>query len=206
MKKVIVIGVAGGSASGKTTIAYKLKEAFAEDVELISHDCYYRPHDDLTYEERTKLNYDHPSAFDTELMIQHIKALKRGETICRPVYNYVVHNRSKEIVLVHPAKVIIIEGFMIFENKELRDMMDIKLFVDTDADIRLVRRILRDVQERGRSLESVLNQYQNTVKPMHEQFVEPSKRYADVIIPEGGHNEVAMSMLMEKIKSILGEE
>lgn len=206
MKKVMIIGVAGGSASGKTTVAYRLKEEFSEDVELISHDNYYCAHDDLTYEERTKLNYDHPNAFDTQLMLTHIKALKNGQTIERPVYDFTEHNRSRERVTVKSARVIIIEGFMIFENKELRDLMDIKLFVDTDADVRLIRRILRDVKERGRSLESVLTQYQETVKPMHEQFVEPSKKYADVIIPEGGHNLVAMSMLIDKIKSVLAGE
>lgn len=204
--KSIVIGVAGGSASGKTTVANRLKEEFKEDVELISHDNYYCAHDKISFEERAKLNYDHPNAFETALMIEHIKALKKGEKIRRPVYDFVTHNRAKETVLVHPARVIIVEGFLIFENKELRDLMDIKLFVDTDSDIRLIRRILRDVKERGRSLESVILQYEQTVKPMHEQFVEPSKRYADVIIPEGGHNEVAMSMLMDKMKSILAEK
>ena len=152
---------------------------------------------------RTKLNYDHPHAFETEFMIEHIKALKEGREINRPIYDFVTHNRAKETVLVKPAKVIIVEGFLIFENPELRELMDIKIFVDTDADIRLIRRILRDVKERGRSLESVITQYEQTVKPMHEQFVEPSKKYADIIIPEGGHNEVAMSMLMDKMKSIL---
>lgn len=206
MQKTMVIGVAGGSASGKSTVAQKLKETFKNDVVLISHDDYYYAHDKLSLEARTKLNYDHPNAFETDLMITQIKALKRGETICRPVYNYVVHNRSKEIVLVHPAKVIIVEGFLIYENPELRDLMDIKIFVDTDADERLIRRILRDVKERGRSLESVVEQYQTTVKPMHEQFVEPTRRYADIIIPEGGHNQVAMSMLMDKVKAIIEEK
>ena len=199
----IVIGVAGGSASGKTTVANRLKEEFKEDVELIGHDNYYCAHDKLSFEERTKLNYDHPHAFETEFMIEHIKALKEGREINRPIYDFVTHNRAKETVLVKPAKVIIVEGFLIFENPELRELMDIKIFVDTDADIRLIRRILRDVKERGRSLESVITQYEQTVKPMHEQFVEPSKKYADIIIPAGGHNEVAMSMLMDKMKSIL---
>lgn len=205
MLKTMVIGVAGGSASGKTTVAQKIKEAFKDDVVLISHDDYYYAHDKLSLEARTKLNYDHPNAFETDLMIKHIRALKNGETICQPVYNYVVHNRSKDIKLVHPAKVIIIEGFLIFENKELRDLMDIKIFVDTDADERLTRRILRDVKERGRSLESVLEQYHETVKPMHEQFVEPTRRYADIIIPMGGHNEVAMSMLMDRVQAIINK-
>lgn len=206
MLKTMVIGVAGGSASGKTTVAQKLKEAFKDDVVLISHDDYYYAHDKLSLEARTRLNYDHPNAFETDLMIKHVKALRNGETICQPVYNYVVHNRSKDIKLVHPAKVIIIEGFLIYENKELRDLMDIKIFVDTDADERLIRRIMRDVKERGRSLESVIEQYQETVKPMHEQFVEPTRRYADIIIPQGGHNAVAMSMLMDKVKAIINEK
>lgn len=206
MLKTMVIGVAGGSASGKSTVAQKLKEAFKDDVVLISHDDYYYAHDKLSLDARTKLNYDHPNAFETELMIKHIKALKSGETICQPVYNYVVHNRSKDIKLVHPAKVIIVEGFLIFENRELRDLMDIKIFVDTDADERLTRRILRDVKERGRSLESVIEQYHETVKPMHEQFVEPTRRYADIIIPMGGHNQVAMSMLMDKVQAIINEK
>lgn len=206
MLKTMVIGVAGGSASGKTTVAQKLKETFRDDVVLISHDDYYYAHDKLSLEARTRLNYDHPNAFETDLMIKHIRALRNGETICQPVYNYVVHNRSKDIKLVHPAKVIIIEGFLIYENKELRDLMDIKIFVDTDADERLIRRIMRDVKERGRSLESVIEQYQETVKPMHEQFVEPTRRYADIIVPQGGHNAVAMSMLMDKVKAIINEK
>lgn len=203
MNQVIVIGVAGGSASGKTTVANRLKAEFVENVELISHDNYYKAHNELTLEERANLNYDHPNAFDTDLMIEHIKKLKQGEEIERPVYDFVIHNRSETTVKVSPARVIIVEGFLIFENKQLRDLMDIKLFVDTDADTRLIRRLVRDVKERGRSLDSVIRQYEETVKPMHEQFVEPSKRYADLIIPEGGHNKVAMMMLVDKIKSIL---
>ena len=205
MSDVIIIGIAGGSASGKTTVASKIKEAFGEDVELLSHDYYYKQHNELPFEERTKLNYDHPNAFDTERFIRDIKDLKAGKIIERPVYSYIEHNRLKETVKVYPKKVIIVEGFLIFENHELIDLFDIKIFVDTDADERLIRRILRDVQERGRSLESVITQYQTTVKPMHEQFVEPTKRYADLIIPLGGENEVAMSMLMNKIRMILGQ-
>lgn len=204
MSDVIIIGIAGGSASGKTTVASKIKEEFGDDVELLSHDYYYKEHNDLPFEERAKLNYDHPNAFDTERFIKDIKALKAGKEIERPVYSYIEHNRVKETVKVYPKKVIIVEGFLIFENHELLDLFDIKIFVDTDADERLIRRILRDVQERGRSLESVISQYQTTVKPMHEQFVEPTKRYADIIIPLGGENQVAMSMLINKIKMILG--
>lgn len=206
MKEVIVIGVAGGSASGKTTVAARLKEEFNDNVELICHDSYYLAHDDMPFEERVKINYDHPNAFDTERMLKDIRSLKQGIAINCPVYSYSEHNRTKETVHVKATKVIIIEGFLIFENKELRDLMDIKIFVDTDADERLVRRILRDVKERGRSLESVIMQYINTVKPMHEQFVEPTKKYADIIIPRGGENQVALQMVMNRIKAIVEEE
>ena len=206
MKNVIVIGVSGGSASGKTTVANRIKDEFKDNVELLSHDFYYLPHDDLPLEERAKLNYDHPNAFDTERLISDIKQLKQGKPIERPVYSYVIHNRLPETVRVNPAKVIIVEGFMIFENSELRDLMDIKVFVDTDADERLIRRIIRDVNERGRSLESVIMQYTNTVKPMHELFVEPFKKYADLIVLRGGLNDVAIDMLIHRIKAILSEE
>jgi uridine kinase len=206
MKNVIVIGVSGGSASGKTTVANRIKDAFKDSVELLSHDFYYLPHDELPLEERAKLNYDHPNAFDTERFIKDIEQLKQYQPIERPVYSYVVHNRLPETVRVNPAKVIIVEGFMIFENARLRNLMDIKVFVDTDADERLIRRIIRDVNERGRSLESVINQYTNTVKPMHELFVEPYKKYADLIIPRGGLNNVAIDMLLHRIKAILTEE
>ncbi len=205
MKDIIVIGVSGGSASGKTTVANRIKEEFKNSVELLSHDYYYLPHDDLPFEERVKLNYDHPSAFDTERFIDDIRKLKQKKTIERPVYSYKIHNRTAETVRVNPAKVIIVEGFLIFENAELRELMDIKVFVDTDADERLIRRIKRDVNERGRSLESVITQYTNTVKPMHEQFVEPCKKYADLIIPRGGLNEVAIDMLLHRIKAILNQ-
>lgn len=203
MKDVIVIGVAGGSASGKTTVAARLKKEFGSSVELISHDYYYKSHDDMSYEERKLLNYDHPNAFETDRLIRDIKSLKAGNAIDRPDYDFTIHNRSDKTIKVNPAKVIILEGILIFENKELLDLMDIKIYVDTDADVRLIRRILRDVKERGRDLDSVITQYQSTVKPMHEQFVEPSKRYADIIIPEGGQNEVALSMIINKIRSIL---
>ena len=206
MKNVIVIGVSGGSASGKTTVANRIKDEFKDSVELLSHDFYYLPHDELPLEERAKLNYDHPNAFDTERFIHDIKQLKQSIPIERPVYSYVVHNRLPETVKVNPAKVIIVEGFMIYENAELRDLMDIKVFVDTDADERLIRRIIRDVNERGRSLESVMDQYTNTVKPMHELFVEPFKKYADLIIPRGGLNNVATDMLIHRIKAILTED
>ena len=202
--EVTVIGVAGGTGSGKSTLVKRLQEAFRDDdVATLCHDYYYKGHPELSYEERTKLNYDHPQAFDTDMMVEHIRALKNNVPIERPVYSFVEHNRTEETVPVKPSKVIIIDGILIFENKELRDLMDIKVYVDTDADIRLARRILRDVRASGRSMESVITQYTTTVKPMHEEFVEPSKRYADVIIPEGGFNSVAVAMLIQNIRSIV---
>lgn len=205
--EVTVIGVAGGTGSGKSTLVKRLQEAFKnDDVATLCHDYYYKGHPELTYEERTKLNYDHPQAFDTDMMVEHIRALKNNVPIERPVYSFVEHNRTSETVPVKPSKVIIIDGILIFENKELRDLMDIKVYVDTDADVRLARRILRDVRDRGRSMESVITQYTTTVKPMHEEFVEPSKRYADVIIPEGGFNSVAVAMLIQNIRSIVDND
>ena len=194
----------GESGSGKSTLVKRLQEAFkGDDVATICHDYYYKAHPELTYEERTKLNYDHPQAFDTQMMVDHIKALKENVPIEHPVYSFVEHDRMPETVLVKPSKVIIVDGILIFENKELRDLMDIKVYVDTDADIRLARRILRDVCERGRTMQSVISQYTTTVKPMHEEFVEPSKKYADVIIPEGGFNSVAVAMLIQSIRSLI---
>ena len=202
--KVTVIGVAGGTGSGKSTLVKRLQEAFrGDDVVTLCHDYYYKAHPELTYEERTKLNYDHPQAFDTQMMVDHIKALKENVPIEHPVYSFVEHNRLVETVAVKPSRVIIVDGILIFENKELRDMMDIKVYVDTDADIRLARRILRDVCDRGRTMQSVISQYTQTVKPMHEEFVEPSKKYADVIIPEGGFNSVAVEMLIQNIRSLI---
>lgn len=203
MEKVYIIGVAGGTASGKTTIVNKLKEYFQNDIELINHDCYYLAHNDMPFEEREKLNYDHPNSFETDRLISDLKLLKQGYSIQRPVYDYTIHNRAKETVTVYPKKVIIVEGILVLENPKLRDLMDIKIFVDTDADERLMRRIMRDMQERGRSIESVVKQYSETVKPMHEEFIEPSKKYADVIIPRGGSNTPAISMLIEHLKTQL---
>ena len=200
---ICIVGIAGGSASGKTTIVNNIKELFQNDIELISHDNYYLSNDDKTMEERVKLNYDHPSSFDTDKMIEDVKKLKAGEIIYRPVYDYTQHTRAKEVVEVHPKKVIILEGILILEDPRLRDLMDIKVFVDTDADERLMRRILRDTQERGRTVESVLNQYVTTVKPMHEQFVEPSKKHADIIIPRGGENKIGIHILQEHLKLML---
>lgn len=199
-----VIGVAGGSASGKSTLIKKLQDVFiGESVITLCHDYYYRAHNELTYEERTRLNYDHPNAFDTDMMIKDVIALKKGKTIQRPDYSFVNHNRTDKTFTVNPAQVIIIDGILVLENKELRELMDVKVFVDTDADVRLGRRLLRDVQERGRNIESVLTQYFSTVKPMHEEFVEPSKRHADIIIPEGGFNSVALSILIQNIKYLI---
>lgn len=203
MQNVIVIGIAGGTGSGKSTMISKIKDEFHDEIAILSHDFYYKRHDDMTYEERTTLNYDHPNAFDTDLMIEHLKQLKAWTVIERPVYDFTIHNRVDETVAVHPAKVIVVEGILIFENKELRDLCDIKVFIDTDADVRILRRILRDVEERGRTLESVVSQYLTTVKPMHEQFVEPSKKYVDIIVPEGGYNLVALEMLNERIHALL---
>lgn len=201
--KTIVIGIAGGSGSGKTTLAHKLKDALGDDIVLLCHDFYYKAHDDMPFEERQKLNFDHPDAFDTDLLIEDIRALKRGESILHPIYSFTEHTRLPQRVRVDPARVVIVEGILIFENQQLRDEMDIKVFVDTDADIRLIRRLLRDVKERGRTLDSVVSQYMNTVKPMHEQFVEPSKKNANIIIPEGGYNKIAMEMLQNHINSHL---
>lgn len=202
-KEGIVIGIAGGTGSGKSTMVRRIQEEFGPAVALLSHDFYYKAHDDLTYEERSLLNYDHPNSFDTDLMVSHIESLRQGESIDRPVYDFTLHNRSLESVRVEPAKVIIVEGILIFENQDLLDLFDIKLYIDTDADVRIIRRILRDVKKRGRTLESVIEQYLSTVKVMHELFVEPSKKHADIIIPEGGRNEVALAMVTERIKRLL---
>ena len=202
-----IIGVAGGTASGTSTLVKKLQEAFeGESVITLCHDYYYKAHDDLSFEERTKLNYDHPGAFDTDMMIEDIMKLKKGRSVFRPVYSFVNHNRKDKTDKVEPAQVIIIDGILILENRTLRELMDVKVYVDTDPDVRLGRRLLRDVQERGRSIESVLTQYFCTVKPMHDEFVEPSKRYADIIIPEGGFNSVAVSMLIHNINSLIHHE
>ena len=205
MEKILVIGIAGGTGSGKTTLMNNLIKTFSGCVTLLSHDNYYKRHDELTYEERCRLNYDEPAALETDLMAAHLDQLRKGEAIDCPVYDFTQHNRSDKTIHIVPRKVIIVEGILIFENKELRDLMDIRIFVDTDADVRLCRRILRDVEERGRSLESVLSQYQNTVKPMHEMYVEPSKKFANIIVPEGGQNYVALDMITGRIRRHLEE-
>ena len=201
MGSVMTIGIAGGTGSGKTTITRRLVQRFANNVSVIYHDNYYKAHDDLNYEQRALLNYDCPDAFDTELMIRDLKRLRAGQAIRCPVYDYTVHNRSDKTVLVKPSPVVIVEGILILQDPRLCELLDIKIFVDTDADVRILRRIVRDVRDRGRSLESVVDQYLTTVKPMHEMYVEPSKRNADIIIPEGGHNLVAMDMLIERIRA-----
>ena len=201
MGQVMVIGIAGGTGSGKTTITRRLIQRFGSDISVIYHDNYYKEHHSLSREERAKLNYDHPDAFDTDLLIQAVKDLKAGKTISCPVYDYTIQDRSDKTLTVEPSKVIIVEGILIFDSAELCELMDIKIFVDTDADVRILRRIVRDVRDRGRSLEGIINQYLTTVKPMHELFVEPSKRRADVIIPEGGHNAVALDMVTERVRA-----
>lgn len=205
-KNTILIGIAGGTGSGKTTLADKVVDSFGRDeVSILRHDNYYKRHDEMNYEDRSKLNYDHPDAFDTELLCEHIKELKKGKAIQMPVYDYTIHNRSDKTILVEPAPVIVLEGILIFAEPSLCELMDIRVFVDTDADVRILRRIVRDVKDRGRSLDSVINQYLTTVKPMHEQFVEPSKRRADIIIPEGGENAVALEMLIQRVRKHLEE-
>ena len=197
---ILVIGIAGGTGSGKTTLMKRLVERFGSDVTVLSHDNYYRRRDEMPFEERCKLNYDEPAALETDLMAIHLDALRHGQAIDCPVYDFAQHNRSNDTVRIEPKPVIIVEGILIFENKPLRDLMDIKIFVDTDADIRLCRRIRRDVRERGRTLESVIEQYQTTVKPMHEKYVEPSKRHAHLVVPEGGKNAVALEMIEGRIR------
>lgn len=206
MSNIIVIGIAGGSGSGKTTLMKSLLARFQNDVTVLSHDNYYRPYEELSIEERKKVNYDHPDAFDTEMMIEHLRQLKAGKAIECPIYDYTTYSRTDETTRLESSKVILVEGILIFENKVLCSLMDIKIFVDTDADVRLIRRIRRDVAKRGRSLESVLSQYLATVKPMHEQFVEPSKKNADLVVLEGGKNLVALEMIIDRIQRHIDNE
>ena len=195
MENILVIGIAGGSGSGKTTLMNNIVRRFSEDITVLSHDSYYKRRDDMTYEERCQLNYDEPAALETELMVRHLDKLRNGEAIDCPEYDFTVHNRSDATQRIEPSRIIIVEGILIFENEALRDLMDIRIFVDTDADIRLCRRVKRDVNKRGRSLESVLSQYQETVKPMYEKYVEPSKKNAHILVPEGGKNAVALDLI-----------
>ena len=205
MENILVIGIAGGTGSGKTTLMNNLVKRFGDVVTVLSHDNYYRRRDGLTMDERRKINYDEPAALETDLMVRHLAQLRRGECIECPVYDFTAHNRSGRTITLEPKKVIIVEGILIFEDPALRDLMDIRIFVDTDSDVRLCRRIARDVNERGRTLDSVLDQYQTTVKPMHEKYVEPSKKYANIVVPEGGRNFVALDMIMGRIQRHLDE-
>jgi uridine kinase len=205
MNDMLVIGIAGGTASGKTTLTRSLAERFSGELTIIEHDSYYRAYHELTYEERTKLNYDHPDIYETELLVEHLGALRQGRSVEVPVYDYPTYDRSDKTTTVEPTPVVIVEGIMILADEALRDQMDIKVFVDADADVRILRRVLRDATERGRSLQSVINQYLATVKPMHEQFVEPSKRYADIVVPSGTESDqsVALDMLEALIRAHL---
>jgi uridine kinase len=204
MKNIFVIGIAGGTGSGKTTVVNQIiNELPADEVCVISQDSYYKETDNLTYEERTKINFDHPRAIDFDLLVNHLKGLKNGEIIEQPIYSFVAHNRTKDTIKTHPRKVIIVEGILIFNSKELRDLCDIKVFVHADADERLIRRVRRDIKERGRDVNEVLSRYQDTLKPMHQQFIEPTKNYADIIIPGGGHNKVAIDIVRTVINDRL---
>ena len=201
----IFIGIAGGTGSGKTTLTAHIKNRFGDDVSVLYHDNYYKDQTGVPFEVRCRQNYDHPDAFETDLLIRHLQALKSGSPILCPVYSYTDHNRTADTVTVQPTSVVVVEGLLIFQNPQLRELMDIKILVDTDADVRILRRIMRDVKERGRSIDSVVEQYLNTVKPMHEQFIEPSKRFADIIVPEGGRNLVALDMIMQRIANHIGK-
>lgn len=206
MKQPIVIGVTGGSGSGKTSVSQQIVNHFSElSILLLEQDAYYKDQSHLPFEERLKTNYDHPLAFDNDLFYNHLTALIKGRPINKPVYDYSLHTRSDEVIHVESREVIIVEGILILDDKDIRDLMDIKVYVDTDDDIRLARRILRDINERGRTVESVIDQYCDVVKPMHHQFIEPTKRYADIIIPEGGYNQVAIDLLTTKVATILNK-
>jgi uridine kinase len=202
--RTFVIGVAGGSGSGKTTVSRRIWEAVGQDrIAYIQHDNYYRDQNHLTAEERAQTNYDHPDSLETSLLIRHLRELRAGRPIDMPLYDFSVHSRSAQTQRVNPAKVVLVEGILIYTEKDLRDLMDMRIFVDTDADIRFIRRLRRDIAERGRSLDSVVKQYLGTVRPMHMEFVEPSKRYADIIVPQGGDNRVAMAMIVSRVQQIL---
>ncbi|KMY54831.1 MULTISPECIES: uridine kinase [Bacillaceae] len=206
-QKPVVIGVAGGSGSGKTSVTKSIAEHFkGHSVMVIEQDYYYKDQSHLPFEERLKTNYDHPLAFDNDLLIHHIEKLQQYEAVEKPVYDYARHTRSAETIRMEPKDVIILEGILVLEDERLRNLMDIKLFVDTDADLRIIRRMIRDIKERGRTFESVVDQYLNVVRPMHNQFIEPTKRYADIIIPEGGQNHVAIDLMVTKIQTVLEQK
>lgn len=205
MKKPIVVGIAGGTGSGKSTITSSLKEKLKDSVVVIEQDSYYKDQSSLPFEERIKTNYDHPFAFDNDLLVEHVLSLKEQKSIEKPIYDFETLNRKKETILVEPCDVIIVEGILILYEEAVRNLLDIKIFVDTDSDVRIIRRILRDIKERGRTLDSVIMQYLNTVRPSHLQFIEPSKRYADIIVPEGGYNQVAIDMIYARIQSIIND-
>ncbi|QSX06443.1 uridine kinase [Sedimentibacter sp. zth1] len=204
MKSPLLIGITGGSGCGKTTIVNKIfAEVPEKSIAILEQDSYYKDQSHLSFEQRCKSNYDHPLAFDTDLFIKHIKNLKKGQAIDKPIYDYEIHNRRKETKIIEPKDIIIVEGLLIFYDERVRDLLDIKIFVDTDADLRLIRRIIRDVNERARTVDSVITQYINTVRPAHEQFIEPTKKYADIIVTEGGNNLVAIDLMVTKIKAIM---
>lgn len=207
MDKPILIGIAGGTGSGKSTVTSEIYSSITEsNIAIIQQDSYYKSQDNLSFDERVKTNYDHPFAFDNELLVSHLKELLKGNSIKKPIYDFEIHNRKEDIINVEPRDIIILEGILILNEKEIRELLDIKIYVDTDADVRVIRRILRDIKERGRSLDSIILQYINTVRPAHLQFVEQSKRYADIIIPEGGHNKVAIDIILAKINEIIKEK
>ncbi len=207
MKRPILIGIAGGTGSGKSTVTREIYKSITDkNVAIIEQDSYYKDQSDISFEERVKTNYDHPFAFDNELLISHLKDLLDGKSIQKPIYDFENHNRKKETVLVEPKDIIVLEGILILYDEDLRNLMDIKLFVDTDADVRVIRRILRDIKDRGRTLDSVVKQYMTTVRPAHMQFVEPTKRYADIIIPEGGYNKVAIDIIVTKVNDIVNRK
>lgn len=207
MSRPILIGIAGGTGSGKSTVAKAIFESLPEkNIAILQQDAYYKDQSNLSFEERVKTNYDHPLAFDNELLIQHLKALLDGKSIEQPQYDFSLHNRMKETIPVKSRDIIILEGIMILEDRRLRELMDIKIFVDTDADVRIIRRIIRDIEERGRTLDAVIKQYLTTVKPAHDQFIEPMKKYADLIIPEGGYNKVAIDIMVSKVRQVISDK